>query len=110
MGRFSAKGRFMKDYPAIYLGQIVSKQNFRVYVYSPNGSQKLVESWDEYEKEMASGLWFALKDDAMNHVPVVVEKIRSTRKIKDVIDSEVQEKSGELEENVKTDDFLPKSE
>ncbi len=43
----------------MYLGRIVSKENFRAYIYSPDGSQKLVESWDEYEKHMETGLWLA---------------------------------------------------
>ncbi len=54
----------MKDVTAIYLGKIVSKKNFRAYIYAPDGSQKLVESWDSYEKHMETGLWFATKEDA----------------------------------------------
>jgi hypothetical protein len=48
----------MNNNPAIYEGRIVSKKNFRAFVYSPNGTKKLVESWDEFQKHMETGLWF----------------------------------------------------
>lgn len=54
----------MKGTPAIYLGRLVSKENFRVFIFAPDGSQKLVESWDDFEKHMEGGLWFASLDDA----------------------------------------------
>ena len=69
--------------PAIYLGNIVSKLNFRVFVYSSNGSQKLVESWEEYERHMEQGLWFSTKEDAERRIePAKIdeEKHRRTRK------------------------------
>lgn len=50
----------MEGIPASYLGRIVSKDNFRVYIYSSSGQSKLVNSWDEYECHMESGLWFAV--------------------------------------------------
>lgn len=55
----------MEGIPAEYLGRIVSKENFRVFIYSSNGTTKLVNSWDEYERHMETGLWFAslVKDD-----------------------------------------------
>ena len=54
----------MEGIPANYLGRLVSKENFRAFIYAPNGVKKLVNSWDEFEKEMASGLWFATIDEA----------------------------------------------
>lgn len=56
----------MKGVPATYLGRIVSKENFRAYIYAPDGSSHLVESWDEFEAKMQTGLWFAKKEDALN--------------------------------------------
>ncbi len=53
----------MEGKPAIYLGRIVSKKHFRAFVYGTNGEQKLVESWDEFEKAMESGIWFASKEE-----------------------------------------------
>ena len=54
----------MDGVPAMYNGRLVSKEHFRAFIYAPNGSQKLVESWDEFEKHMQTGLWFAQKDEA----------------------------------------------
>lgn len=56
----------MEGIPAIYLGRPISKKNFRVFIYSPDGQEMLVNSWNEYEKHMASGLWFATKQEAEN--------------------------------------------
>jgi len=85
----------MEGIPALYLGKIVSKQNFRAFIYGPNESKKLVNSWDEYEAHMSSGLWFATKDEA--NKPLVVEKPKRIRK----------ENVRTLEMN-KDDGFLPK--
>lgn len=60
----------MEGVSAIYLGQIVDKKHFRTFVYSMDGSKKLVESWDEYERQMASGIWFSTKEDALARIPV----------------------------------------
>lgn len=69
----------MKDAPAIYLARIVSKNNFRTFIYSHDGSQKLVESWDSYEKHMETGLWFATKEEVKEPV-VETEKPKRSRK------------------------------
>lgn len=44
---------------AVYLGRIVDKKHFRAYVYSSIGDTRLVESWDDFESLMKTGLWFA---------------------------------------------------
>lgn len=44
---------------AIYLGRIVDKKHFRVFIYSSDGQKKLVSSWDDFENHMQTGLWFA---------------------------------------------------
>lgn len=54
----------MEGTPAIYLGRIVEKKNFRAFIYGPNGEQRLAESWEEFEANMQSGVWFATKEDA----------------------------------------------
>lgn len=89
----------MRDTTPIYLGRIVSKKNFRTYVYSPDGSQKLVESWEEFEREMESGLWFISAEDAQKSVPAPSPKPRKVKK----------EKVGVLGE-IQKDDFLPEGE
>ena len=58
----------MEGVSAIYLGKHVDKATFRAFVYSPDGSQKLANSWDEYQKLMESGLWFARKEEAVKPV------------------------------------------
>ena len=116
----------MKDAPAIYLGQIVSKNNFRVFIYAPDGSQKLVESWDSYEKHMESGVWFATRDDAeLSKAPVEADKPKRVRKPVSVKTLELKEDPALIEEDfvdldvaapadglgfevTGDDDFLPK--
>lgn len=88
----------MEGIPAIYLGRIVSKEHFRTFIYAADGAKKLVESWDEYERNMESGLWFSLKKDALARVPV--EKIKRPRKEELINDAPVG--------CIKDDDFLPK--
>jgi len=58
----------MKEAPAIYLGKIIDKKNFRTFIYGPNGEKKLVESWDEFESSMQSGIWFATVEDALKTI------------------------------------------
>lgn len=41
-----------------YNDRYIDPQNFRAYVYSPEGKRHLAESWAEFEDKMASGLWF----------------------------------------------------
>lgn len=41
----------------IYMGRFLEKETFRNFVYSKT-EKKLARSWDEYEKMIASGLWF----------------------------------------------------
>ena len=68
------------DQQVLYLGRWVSKEHFRTFIY--NGSeQKLVESYAEYERELASGLWFASPDDVV--IPKAPVNIRTGRKAKD---------------------------
>jgi len=45
-----------------YCGRQVPKENFRVFVYSLNDEQKVVNSWDEYQEAISSGVWFPTKD------------------------------------------------
>lgn len=50
-----------------YQGKLVSKDHFRVFVYGKDNAKKLVESHDEYEKALESGLWFSNKEDVPRH-------------------------------------------
>lgn len=44
-----------------YLGRWVDKDHFRAFMHDVNGNQQLANSYAEYEKMIASGLWFAEK-------------------------------------------------
>lgn len=55
----------MQDKPVLnvtYLGRAVPKNPFRVYVYGANNTLKLANSWEEFEKLLLTGLWFATKE------------------------------------------------
>ncbi len=116
----------MDGTPAIYLGRLVSKENFRAFIYAPDGSQRLVESWAEFEANMQSGVWFATAQDAKNSIAKVEEekpkaKPRQSRarKTVPVMTLELKEDAPEEEELEDvppedaafevTDDFLPKA-
>ncbi len=88
----------MDGVPAIYKGKLVSKENFRVYVYSTDGTKKLVESWNEFESHMETGIWFARRKDAfLSKVEEEKTRARTKRVKKNAVDKEPLE-----------DDFLPK--
>jgi len=84
----------MEGIPANYLGRIVSKLNFRAFIYAQDGSQKLVNSWDEFEQHMETGLWFACKEDIIKKEETIEETQVS------------QKKNKKVSKEVK-DDFLP---
>lgn len=46
-----------------YCGNVVPKDGFRAFIYGANDTQKLVNSWTEYEDHIASGVWFSVKDE-----------------------------------------------
>lgn len=93
----------MKGTPAIYLGRIVNKENFRAVVYGIEGKKKLVNSWHEFESAMQSGLWFATIEDANESIePMKNDKKRknkSKNKNKTVKIEEIEELEDEIEED-----------
>ena len=96
----------MKGVPAVYLGRIVEKEHFRVFIYGFNGDKKLIESWDDFEAHMENGLWFSepVPIIPQEELPIdepVIEKPKRSRKSASRVDAEV--------EVVKDDDFLPKA-
>jgi len=48
----------MKNEQVLYDGRLVSKDGFRAFVYNENGDRRLTNSWDEFQKNIKSGLWF----------------------------------------------------
>jgi hypothetical protein len=116
----------MKGVPATYLGRIVEKKNFRAFIYAPSGDQRLVESWEEFEANMQSGLWFATKEDAAASIAKVEEeKTKPAPRVRkpapkakpEVVEDEVEDDLIEDEaipedaafEVKPGDDFLPKT-
>jgi hypothetical protein len=109
---------FMEGSPALYLGRPVSKENFRAFIYAPDGRQRLVESWDEFEANMQSGVWFATRNDAIVSKQSAPKPKTRQKKAKEPVGvlSEVDELlKEECDEHVPddlafevTDDFLPK--
>ena len=53
----------MEGIPAEYMGRIVSKDKFRAYVYAANGDEKLVNSWNEFEAHMLTGIWYTSRPE-----------------------------------------------
>lgn len=104
----------MEGTPAMYLGRIVDKKNFRAFIYSPNGQQRLAESWEEFEANMQSGLWFATRENAESskalgdeyEQPMPSKKPRKL-KAKPVLVEEIKD-VGDASVFEVTDDFLPK--
>jgi hypothetical protein len=63
-----------------YLGRDVPKEGFRVFVYGPDDTQKLVNSWDEFQDVISSGIWFATKELVGKAVVQKVENIEPIKK------------------------------
>jgi hypothetical protein len=103
----------MKGVTAIYLGKIVDKKYFRTFVYNSNGEHKLVESWDEFESSMQSGIWFATPEDVnvgrKNNLKVKNKKISKSTTIVEKIEDDmdvVDELMSDGSVFEVTDDFL----
>lgn len=126
-GGFISGRESMKGTPAIYLGRIVDKKNFRAFIHGANGQRRLVNSWEEFEANMQSGLWFATLEDALASKVVqedepleIVQEIKKSRsKSKSKSKLNDQPQAAPVEEDIKnmfsghesvfevTDDFLP---
>ena len=46
-----------------YLGRWVNKSTFRAFVYDREGNETLASSYENYEKLISSGIWFAVKPE-----------------------------------------------
>jgi hypothetical protein len=51
-----------------YNGRLIAKEGFRAFIYGAQGTKKLVNSWDEFEAHMASGIWFSKIEDVPSEV------------------------------------------
>jgi hypothetical protein len=54
----------MHEDQVLYNDRWVDKKTFRVFVYDHFGKEKLAESYQEFEKLLATGCWFAKKPEA----------------------------------------------
>lgn len=54
----------------LYLGRWVDKEHFRAFVYAEDGSERLADSYDEYQSLIESGLWFSVKPDKSTEKPI----------------------------------------
>lgn len=53
----------MSEETVLYQGRVIPKSPFAAYIYGYDDQQKLVHSWEEYQKEISSGLWYSSKED-----------------------------------------------
>ena len=58
-----------------YLGRWVDREHFRVFVYKQGNEKKLANSYDEYEKLLATGLWF----DSIESLPKEDSRTRKSK-------------------------------
>lgn len=70
----------MSDHTAVYLGRVIPTKNFRAFIYSANGDQKLVNTWREFESHISTGLWF----DTQENAKVTIDEKRPSRKSKNL--------------------------
>jgi len=64
-----------------YLGRSIAKEGFRAFIYSANGQTKLVESWEQFENYMASGIWFASKEEIVEQKVEEVDGIAESKQV-----------------------------
>ena len=57
----------------MYLGRVVPKAGFRAFVYGLENKSMLVNSYEEFEKAITSGIWWPSKDH-------ILEKTRPKKK------------------------------
>jgi len=94
----------MEGTPAIYLGRIVEKKNFRAFIYGANGQKRLAESWEEFEANMESGVWFATLEGALEaksgvHEPQPKAKAKAKPKPKAKPELEVEDSANVLSDD-----------
>lgn len=72
----------------IYLGRYVNREHFRAWVYDANGDQKLADDFNEFEDLLATGLWFAEKQEAQPKVEIIKSVAKRKRRQANGSDSE----------------------
>jgi hypothetical protein len=54
-----------RDQQFLYLGRWVDKGTFRAFVYDAYGNEKLANNYNNFEKLIGSGEWFAVKPEKL---------------------------------------------
>lgn len=54
----------------MYLNRAVPKEGFRVFIYHIDGSERLIESYDDFLALTSSEDWHATKEDAKAKIKV----------------------------------------
>lgn len=60
----------------LYDGRMMPASGFRAFIYAPDGKSKLVNSWDEFQEHMQTGIWFSDMESALK----VSEKTKPQKK------------------------------
>lgn len=84
-----------------YLGRVVPIENFRTFVYGADGTQKIAKSWEDYEAQISSGVWFPTREDATKNA-ALDDKTKRVKK------EPVKGVMLETPANAVNDCFLPK--
>jgi hypothetical protein len=93
----------MNETQAKYLGRIIDKRHFRAFVHAADGNKKLVESWNEFERHMATGVWFDKKVEALEvKLEPEIERIASEEAIAKVPKKRATRKSKEIVSEIDT--------
>lgn len=61
------------DKQVLYLGRWVDREHFCTFVYNSTG-QHLAKSYDEFSRLIATGAWFATKEDVIKAEEVKKEE------------------------------------
>ena len=74
----------MKQGPTVvYQGRVIPRDGFRAWIYALDNQSKLVNSWEEYQSEISSGVWFSSKKDVEERKAQAVENKPAARKAYD---------------------------
>lgn len=57
----------MNKETVVYQGRVIDKKNFRMFLYGANNEKKLVNSWDEYQEAIQSGVWHSMPSKVLKN-------------------------------------------
>ena len=71
----------LEEETVFYNGMNIPKSQFRTYIFGFDGEKKLVNSYAEFEKDIASGVWFESLE-ILEARKAAKKSTKSTEKIK----------------------------